>query len=321
MSETEENDIPEGARISDLPAISSGSLQLDIALGAGGISCGQFVEISGAESSGKTTLCQHIIAGAQQMGRLCAWIDTDHSFNPAYAQRCGVELGRLYFASPPDAEQAFDILEALSGTGAGNVIVMDSVDALTPRSEFDLPLGVTTPLFDDEDHGEKLLSLALRKLAPWIQRKQAIILFTTKAQRQRSEAYHQLSTHLSRLALKLHAGLRLRIQETSLVLQDEITIGQRVQVKILKSTNVVSPQPVEFDIIYDQGINHSGEVFDLGLQLGLIRQQRKGYTFQSLSLGTGRGQAIQTLERRAMIRPMEQAIRQKLLRTSISAET
>ncbi len=303
-----------------LPAIPSGSLRLDIVLGEGGIACGQFVEISGVESSGKTTLCQHIIAEAQRMDRLCAWIDADHTFNPSYARRCGVRLEQMLYASPPCAEHALGILEAISGMD-GSVVVLDSVDSLTPQGEFDLPLGLTPlQLNGTPESGEKLLSLALRRLSPVIKKTQATILFTSQAQTNSSQAYHQLSTNLARLALKLHAGLRLKLQVVQHIQRGEHVVGQQVQAKISKSKNIVPLHPVEFDIIYDQGIDHRGEVFDLGLQLGLIHEQEEGYTFQSLSLGIGRKQAIETLERQDLIGPIEQVVRQKLLGRSVLAE-
>ncbi|OGO39403.1 MAG: hypothetical protein A2W35_13270 [Chloroflexi bacterium RBG_16_57_11] len=319
MSQAEEKKNPEYEFTPRLAAIPTGSLGLDLALGAGGISCGQFVEISGTESSGKTTLCQHIVAHAQRMERLCAWIDTDHSFNPVYAMSCGVALQHLLFTSPPDAEQAFDTLEALIGTQSGIVVVLDSVDALTSRDELGLPLGIN-PSAVAGSNIDKLLSLLLRKLTPVVNRSQAVVLFTNRSQQHRSEAYHQLSAHLSRLALKLHAGLRLRLQATGHLLENGVITGQRVQVKILRNQNVAPPLRVEFDIIYNQGINYSGEVFDLGLQAGLIHQQGEAFTLQGLNLGIGRTQAIETLERQALIRPMEQGIRQKLLRTPLSGE-
>ncbi len=167
----------------------------------------------------------------------------------------------------------------------------------------------------------KLLSLALRRLSATIHKNQATILFTSRAQTQRSEAYHQLSTDMARLALRFQAGLRLRLQEIGPIQQNGHMAGQRTQARILKNKNIASPHPVEFDIIYDQGINHSGEVFDLGLQLGLIRKRGEDYTFQDLGLGTGRQQAIETLERRALIQPMEQVIRHQLLRNTFLAET
>jgi recombination protein RecA len=320
MSEAEALDPREKELDPRLAAIPTGSLRLDLALGAGGISCGQFVEISGAESSGKTTLCQHIVANAQQMKRSCAWIDADHSFNPVYAARCGVALPDLLFTSPPDAEQALDTLETLIGTQAGMIVVLDSVDALTPRDEISRPLGITPTLRASNNEGEKLLSLILRRLAVVVDRSQSIVLFTSRAQQQRSEAYHQLSTHLARLALKLHAGLRLGLHKTGLISENGVIIGQQVQVKIVKNKNIPSPLRVEFDIIYDQGINHSGEVFDLGLQAGFIHQQGENFSFRSLDLGIGRQQAIETLERQALIQPIEQAIRQKLLRELLSGE-
>jgi recombination protein RecA len=316
------NPDPEGQPDHRLPAIPSGSLQLDIALGEGGLACGQFVEISGAEASGKTTLCQHIIAQAQLMARPCAWIDVDGTFNPGYARRCGVALEALHYASPAYAEQALDMLEAIGGNVGGSVLVLDSIEALVPRAMLDLPLGLAALRQPEAgDPGQRLLSLALRRLSAKIHKNQATLLFTSRGQRQRSEAYHQLSTDIERLALRLQAGLRLRLQKAGPVQRGGHRVGQRIQARILKSQNIASPHLVEFDIIYDQGINHSGEVFDLGLQSGLILKQEAGYIFQGLSLGTGRQQAIETLERKALIRPMEQVIRHQLLRSSFLAET
>jgi recombination protein RecA len=203
----------------------------------------------------------------------------------------------------------------------GSVVVLDSVDSLTPQGEFDLPLGLTPlQLNGTPESGEKLLSLALRRLSPVIKKTQATILFTSQAQTNSSQAYHQLSTNLARLALKLHAGLRLKLQVVQHIQRGEHVVGQQVQAKISKSKNIVPLHPVEFDIIYDQGIDHRGEVFDLGLQLGLIHEQEEGYTFQSLSLGIGRKQAIETLERQDLIGPIEQVVRQKLLGRSVLAE-
>lgn len=321
MSEAERNLTPEDRPPEKPAAIPSGSLRLDMALGEGGIACGQFVDICGDESSGKSTLCQHIVAEAQRMGKLCAWIDADHTFNPNYARRCGVDLEQMLYASPPCAEHALDLLEAIGGSPGGSVVVLDSVDSLIPRSEFDLPLGLISQRWANApDTGEKLLSLALRRLSPLLKKTQATILFTSQAQTTSSQAYHQLSTHLSRLALKLHAGLRLKLHVVKPIRQGERVIGQQVQAKISRSKNIVPAQPVEFDIIYDQGIDHRGEVFDLGLQWGLIHKQAEGYTFRGLFLGMRRRQAIETLERRALIEPIEQVVRQKLLGRSVLAE-
>jgi recombination protein RecA len=217
----------------------------------------------------------------------------------------------MLYASPPCAEHALGILETISGMD-GSVVVLDSVDSLTPQGEFDLPLGLTPlRLNGTPESGEKLLSLALRRLSPVIKKTQATILFTSQA---------QTNSNLARLALKLHAGLRLKLQVVQHIQRGEHVVGQQVQAKISKSKNIVPLHPVEFDIIYDQGIDHRGEVFDLGLQLGLIHEQEEGYTFQSLSLGIWRKQAIETLERQDLIGPIEQVVRQKLLGRSVLAE-
>jgi recombination protein RecA len=313
MNQDEEEAYPVHELLPSLPVIPTGSLRLDLAIRTGGIPGGQFVEISGAPTSGKTTLCQHIVAQAQQMNRPCAWIDIDQSFNPAYAARCGVILSELIYSNPADAEQAFDILETLTSTPAGMLVVLDSVGALTTRDELSLPLGIK-PAPESESLLESRLSLMLRKLGPKINKSQAIVLLTNRARQQRSEAYHQLSTHISRLALRLHAGLRLQLSETGLIRERGAITGQRVQVKILKCKNMPSPLQVEFDIIYNQGINHSGEIFDTAIQAGIIHQEEKSFTFQKVDLGIGRKQAIETLERLSLIQPVEQIIRQKLLR-------
>lgn len=314
MSEWESNDLPAHPPLQALPPVPSGSLQLDIALGGEGIAPGQFVEISGDISAGKTTLCQHIVAQAQRLGRACAWIDADQSFNPRYAERCGVDLSRLYYSSPANAEQACGILEAVSGRVEGAVVVLDSVNALVSREEFDVPVGFISPAYPDQQTSERILSLTLSRLAPKILKSQATILFTSQPQRQISEAYHQLSSNLARLALKLRAGLRLKLHEVGLIWQSESVIGQRVQVTVLKNKNIASHHLVEFDIIYDQGIDHSGEVFDLALQLDLIHRRGEDYVFQNLRLEGGRRRAIALLEHQSMIQTIEQAIRRKLLR-------
>lgn len=321
MSEWESNDLPAHLPLQALPPVPSGSLQLDIALGGEGIAVGQFVEISGDISTGKTTLCQHIVAQAQRLGRACAWIDADYSFNPRYAERCGVDLSRLYYSSPSSAEQACGILEAIGGTVEGAIVVLDSVNALVSRDEFDLPVGFMTPANPDQQTSEKILSLTLSRLAPKILKSQAIILFTGQPQRQISEAYHQLSSNLARLALKLRASLRLKLHQVGLIWQNETVIGQRVRAAMLKNKNIASHHFVEFDIIYDQGIDHSGEVFDLALQLDLIHPRGEEYVFQGLQLGGGRQRAIASLESQSMIQPIEQVIRRKLLRTLSDVET
>ncbi len=298
-----------------IETIPSGSLWLDIALGSGGLPSGEIIEISGPESSGKTTLCLHAIAEAQRLNRLCAFIDVDHSLETTYAARCGVDIDQLYIVQPHSAEQALTILEILAGSGMG-LVVLDSVEALSPEEEFHLPLGSASGV-----SSSKLLSLALRNITPQISRQGATVILTCYPQSRISAAYHHLSAHLDRLALKLHAGLRIGLETGGLIERDDVVVGQHTRAHIIKSRIAPRFLKIGFDIMYNHGIIKAGEIFDLGIQLGIIQRLQDVYFFQNWKLGTGREQAVARLQHTTLGQAVEQVIRQTLISDMFPAAT
>jgi recombination protein RecA len=288
--------------------IPSGSLRLDKALGIGGIPRGYIVEIVGPVSSGKTTLCQHIIANAQQLGDICALIDTDHTLDPSYASQCGVDIDQLYTSTPSHAEQALETAEILTRSGSMGVIILDSVSTLIPHDEIQAPLGE-----DSSTTGDDLLSQSLRKLNLIIQDTKTTLVFTNQVKRWSSAVYHQLAQHPTRLAIKLHAALRLDLIPKSDIHEAGGLIGKHIQIRVVKNKLFPCFDSAEFDIMYNRGINRIGEIFDLGVELFIIRWQRKFYYFQNQQLGIGREEAVMYLEQNLLVaEQIEQVIRQKL---------
>lgn len=290
-------------------AIPTGSLRLDLALCAAGIQRGVIIEISGPPSSGKTTLCQHIIAQAQKTGSLCAWIDADHTFDPVYAKICGIQLEKLYFNEPTHTEQALDILETLASSGVFAILVLDSLFTLIPLCELSGSLNRTS-----NSENTYLLSCSLRRLAGLLQRTGTSIIFTDLTKSQSSSIYHQLAGHTYRLALKLQAAQRLRLLPARELISNNQNIGIRVQAKVLKNRTVPFLHASYFDIIHGQGINKSGEVLDLGVRLRLIQKQKSGYTFGSNKLGSSVQEAISFLNQNILTRDsIEMEIRRRLI--------
>lgn len=290
-------------------AIPTGSLRLDIALGTGGIARGQFVEITGPESSGKTTLCQHILAEAQKLGYLCAYIDTDHALDPAYAERCGVKPDQLYISEPEHAEQALSIIETLIHSGEIAVAVLDSVSTLIPQDEYHSALGEGSA-----SSSEGYLSRTLRRLSNVIRRTKTTIIFTNQAQRRVSAVYHDLAENPARLALKLHSGLRLNLRPAHFIQMSGEISGIQVQVQVIKNKFAPCFHTTSFEIMYNNGILKSGEIIDLGTQLNIVNQQGSNYSFRGLHLGTGREDAINHLKQNPSIsEEIERIVRQKML--------
>jgi len=300
-----------------MEVIPTGSLRLDIALCTGGIVPGQFVEISGPESSGKTTLCQHIIAEAQALGESCAFIDADRTFNPAYARRCGVDLNRLYLCEPRDMEQALAILEALVFSGGMAVIAIDSLTALVPKDELAAPLGA-----DLASQSDNLLSMALRRLSGPIQQVQSTILFTRQTEAAPGAVYHDLAANLSRLGLKLHAGLRIELQPAGVLEIKGQIIGNQIIVRVLRNKIAPCFPTLKLDIVYNHGIFKLKEVLRLGVQSDVITQQGPAYFFQGQELGAGRKQTLQFLSQDTPVcEAIELIVRQKLLKSVRSSAT
>ncbi len=287
-------------------SIPSGSLGLDIALGVGGIPRGRVVEIYGPESSGKTTLCLHVVAEAQKRGGLAAFVDMEHALDPTYAERLGVDIDRLYVSQPDTGEQALEICEALVRSGAIDIVVVDSVAALVPRAEIEGEMG-------DSHVGlqARLMSQALRKLSGAIKQSNTAVLFTNQIREKVGVMYGSPETQPGGRALKFYASVRLDIRRIEGIKQGGDTVGNRVRVRVTK--NKVAPpfRECEFDIMfYENGISKNGEILDIGVSLDIIEKRGAFYRYKDGLLGQGRENAKQyMMENPAVAGEIEDAIR------------
>jgi recombination protein RecA len=267
-------------------AISTGSLALDAALGIGGIPRGRITEIFGPESSGKTTLCQHVIAQAQKMGGVAAFIDVEHAFDPTYAAKCGLDVDNLYISQPDTGEQALEITEALVRSGAVDVVVIDSVAALVPRAEIEGEMG-------DAHIGlqARLMSQALRKLVGAIKRSNTAVIFTNQLRMKIGVLFGNPETTTGGNALKFYAAVRLDIRRMEAIKQGGEVIGNRTRVSVKK--NKVAPpfKKAEFDIIYNEGISRTSDVLDMGTEIGIVEKKGAYYSYGEMRLGQGRENA------------------------------
>ncbi|GAB4157757.1 MAG: recombinase RecA [Candidatus Promineifilaceae bacterium] len=287
-------------------AIPTGSLALDIALGIGGLPRGRVVEIYGPESSGKTTLCQHVIAEAQKMGGICAFIDMEHALDPRYAARCGVDVNNLYVSQPDTGEQALEIADTLIRSGAMDVVVIDSVAALVPRAEIEGEMG-------DAHVGlqARLMSQALRKMSGLIKQTNTVVIFTNQLRMKIGVMFGNPETTSGGNALKFYASVRLDIRRLETIKDKNEIIGSRARVKVKK--NKVAPPftECEFDIMYNEGISKTGDVVDLGVQMGLLEKRGAYYRYGDTLLGQGRENAKAFLAQNpAFLHELENLIRQ-----------
>jgi recombination protein RecA len=271
-------------------AIPTGSLSLDLALGIGGVPRGRITEIYGPEASGKTTICQHIIAEAQRMGGIAAFIDVEHTLDPEYAARCGVNVDELYISQPDTGEQALEIAEALIRSGAVDVVVIDSVAALVPRAEIEGEMG-------DSHVGlqARLMSQALRKLVGAIKASNTALVFTNQLRQKIGIMFGNPETTSGGLALKFYASVRLDVRRIETLKQGGDTVGSRTRVSVKK--NKVAPpfRQAEFDILYNQGISKEGDLLDLGANMNIIEKRGAFYSFDGTRLGQGRENAREFL--------------------------
>jgi len=275
----------------DIESVSTGSLGLDIALGIGGLPKGRIVEIYGPESSGKTTLALHVVAEVQKAGGTAAFIDAEHALDPSYAFRLGVNLDDLLISQPDTGEQALEITDTLVRSGAVDIIVIDSVAALTPRAEIEGEMGDQLPGLQ-----ARLMSQALRKLTASISKAKTLVIFINQIRMKIGVMYGSPETTSGGNALKFYASVRLDIRRIgSVKLRDEI-IGNNVRVKVVK--NKVAPpfREVEFDIMYGQGISKIGEIIDLGVKAGVVEKSGSWYSFNSERIGQGRDNAREFLK-------------------------
>jgi len=288
--------------------VPTGSLALDLALGVGGIPRGRVTEVYGPEASGKTTLCQHIVAEAQGLGGVCAYIDMEHALDPAYAARCGVQVEDLYISQPDTGEQALEIAETLVRSGAVEVVVIDSVAALVPRAEIEGDMGDATMGMQ-----ARLMSQALRKLSGAIKQTNTAVIFTNQLRMKIGVMFGNPETTTGGRALKFYASVRLDMRRIESIKVGQEVVGNRVRVRVVK--NKVAPpfKVAEFDIMYNEGISKVGDILDLGVELDLIEKRGSYYSYGERRLGQGRENAKDFLrENPEMALEIENAVRAKM---------
>jgi recombination protein RecA len=296
-------------------AIPTGSIALDIALGVGGIPRGRVTEIFGHESGGKTTLALHIVAEAQRLGGVAAYIDAEHALDPLYAARLGVNVNELLISQPDTGEQALDIAEMLVRSGAVDIIVVDSVAALVPRAEIEGEMG-------DSHVGiqARLMSQALRKLTAAINRSKTSVIFINQLREKIGVMFGNPETTPGGRALKFYASVRLDVRRIDSIKQGSDVIGNRVRVKVVK--NKVAPpfRQVEFDHMYAEGISREGGLLDVGLEMGLVEKTGAWFTYGSTRLGQGRENAKEFLRQNPDVaEELERQIRESV--AAFQAET
>ncbi len=275
----------------DIGAISSGSLGLDIALGIGGFPKGRIVEIYGPESSGKTTLALHVLAESQKQGGTCAFIDAEHALDTAYAKKLGVNIDELVISQPDAGEQALEISDTLVRSGAVDVLVIDSVAALTPRAELEGEMG-------DHHVGlhARLMSQALRKLTSSISKSNCLVIFINQIRQKIGIMFGNPETTTGGNALKFYSSVRIDIRRIGAIKDREEVIGNQTRVKVVKNKVSAPFRTVEFDIMYGEGISKNGELIDLGVASEIIEKSGSWYSYNTERIGQGRENAKQYLK-------------------------
>uniref|UniRef100_A0A7C4KIY3 Protein RecA n=1 Tax=Anaerolinea thermolimosa TaxID=229919 RepID=A0A7C4KIY3_9CHLR len=290
-------------------SIPTGSLSLDIALGIGGVPRGRITEIYGPESSGKTTICQHIVAEAQRLGGMAAYIDMEHALDPAYAARCGVNVDDLLISQPDTGEQALEIAETLVRSGAIDVVVIDSVAALVPRAEIEGDMG-------DASMGmqARLMSQALRKLSGAINQTKTAVIFTNQLRQKIGVMFGNPETTPGGMALKFYASVRLDTRRIQSIKVGPEIIGNRVRVRVVKNKVAAPFRTAEFDIMYNEGISKEGDIIDLATGLEIVTKRGAFFSYGDIRLGQGRENAKEFLrQNRDICNELELAVRQRAL--------
>ena len=298
----------------NIETISTGSLGLDLAIGVGGLPKGRIVEIYGPESSGKTTVALHAVAEAQKAGGLAAFIDAEHAMDPVYAKALGVDIDNLIISQPDNGEQALEIAESLVKSGVIDILVIDSVAALVPRSEIEGDMG-------DSHVGlqARLMSQALRKLTASTNRFKTVIIFINQLREKIGVMFGNPETTTGGRALKFYSTLRLDIRKFDTIKKNDVVVGSRTRVKVVK--NKVAPpfRQAEFDIMYGEGISRAGEIVDIASQYGIIEKAGSWYSYNDMKIGQGRENVKQfLLDNQEMMEEIEGQVRRTLLKSHVS---
>ncbi|HCB35218.1 MAG: recombinase RecA [Candidatus Taylorbacteria bacterium RIFCSPHIGHO2_02_49_25] len=266
----------------DVNAISTGSIGLDFALGVGGLPRGRIIEVFGPESSGKTTLALHVVAEAQKKGGICAFIDAEHAMDPEYSKKIGVKIDELLISQPDTGEQALEIVESLVRSGKIDVIVIDSVAALTPKDEIEGDMGA-----QHVGKQARLMSQALRKLTAIVARSKTIVIFINQIRMQIGVMFGNPETTPGGKALKFYTSVRLDIRRIAQIKKGDEVMGGRVRVKVVKNKVAAPFKQTEFDLMYNEGISREGELIALGEKLGLVKKTGASYEYDGVKLGRG----------------------------------
>jgi recombination protein RecA len=271
------------ARASDVAVVSTGSISLDLALGVNGVPRGRVVEIFGPEASGKTTLAQHIVSEVQKGGGTAAFIDAEHALDPDYARRIGVDVDNLLISQPDTGEQALEILETLVRSNAVDVVVVDSVAALTPKAEIEGEMG-------DQHMGlqARLMSQALRKLTAIVSKSNTIVVFINQTRMRIGVFFGNPETTTGGMALKFYASVRIEVRRIGQLKLGERIVGNRTRAKVVKNKVAAPFKIAEFDILYNEGISMAGDLIDTGVQYGAVQKSGNTYAFEGVKLGVGR---------------------------------
>ncbi|ERH64621.1 MULTISPECIES: recombinase RecA [Pantoea] len=302
-------------RSMDVETISTGSLSLDIALGAGGLPMGRIVEIYGPESSGKTTLTLQVIAAAQRKGKTCAFIDAEHALDPVYAKKLGVDIDNLLCSQPDTGEQALEICDALARSGAVDVIIVDSVAALTPKAEIEGEIG-------DSHMGlaARMMSQAMRKLAGNLKQSNTLLIFINQIRMKIGVMFGNPETTTGGNALKFYASVRLDIRRIGAIKEGDEVVGSETRVKVVKNKVAAPFKQAEFQIMYGEGINTFGELVDLGVKHKLVEKAGAWYSYNGDKIGQGKANATNFLkENPAIANELDVKLRDMLL-TGATAE-
>ncbi|MES2437305.1 MAG: recombinase RecA [Patescibacteria group bacterium] len=266
----------------DVDAIPTGSIGLDAALGVGGLPRGRIIEVFGPESSGKTTLALHVIAEAQKKGGICAYIDAEHAMDPAYAQKLGVNINELLISQPDTGEQGLEITESLVRSGKIDIVVVDSVAALTPKDEIEGDMGA-----QHMGKQARLMSQALRKLTGIVAKSKTMVIFINQIRMQIGVMFGNPETTPGGKALKFYASVRIDIRRIAQIKKGEEIVGGRVRVKVVKNKVAAPFRQTEFDLIYNEGISQEGEMIALGEKMGIIQKSGTSYAYGDVKLGRG----------------------------------